>query len=119
MIESAKRYAFSTLIEGFPFGTSLPLRYNSFMSVVPQRDWSYFAERERKAERQLLRSTTPEQRLAIYEEMFGIFRQGRRTMPGDWEKLDQWRWNEKLAARQRMLEAFRKMDQLPRGLGTT
>jgi len=85
------------------------------MSVMPQRDWIYAEQRSRQVEGQLLRSMTPQQRLAIYEDMFDVFWQARQTTAGDWEKLEQWRWREKVATRQRMVEAYKKWDQRRHG----
>lgn len=54
---------------------------------------------------------TPEEKFAIYADMFNIYWAARQNVSGDWERLDEHRWQEKLAIRQRMVEAFTKLDE--------
>lgn len=85
------------------------------MPIAPQQNWPYYDAQSRAAIANWLRSLTLHERLAIYEDMFTVYWEARRNMPGDWEKLDQWRWKEKVAMRRRMVEAFRNMDEHERG----
>ena len=55
---------------------------------------------------------TPAERFAVYADMYNMLWAARRNTPGDWERLDRWRWEEKLAVRRRMVDAFAKLDRL-------
>ncbi len=59
------------------------------------------------------RSLTPDERFALYEDLYSIVLEARR-LPGDWSRLDTWRWREKVAHRLQLVDAFRKLDQLHR-----
>jgi len=84
------------------------------MVVVPQQDWSYVESRSRETEAARLHAMTPAERFAVYADMYNTLWAARQNVPGDWERLDQWRWEEKLAVRRRMVEAFSKLDQMRR-----
>lgn len=85
------------------------------MAIAPQQDWSYYEAKSREATAKWLRSISWDERLAIYEDMFNVFWDARREMPGDWERLNHWQWNEKVAVRRRMVETYRKRDERLRG----
>ena len=42
---------------------------------------------------------------------YGIVLQARRH-PGNWSRLDAWRWREKIAHRLQLVDIFGKLDQL-------
>lgn len=84
------------------------------MSFAPQHDWSYVESRSRESEAARLRSTTLAERFAVYADMYNMLWTARQSAPGDWDRLERWRWEEKLALRGRMVEAFTKLDQLRR-----
>lgn len=84
------------------------------MSFAPQQDWLYVESRSRESEAARLRSMTLAERFAVYADMYNMLWNTRRNLAGDWERLDQARWEEKLALRRRQVEAFTKLDQLQR-----
>jgi hypothetical protein len=81
------------------------------MLDAPRQDWAFFEERARPVEAAWLRGLTTDERFALYNDMFNVIWQARRNLEGDWERLDDLRWQQKLALRLRMVEAFQKMDQ--------
>jgi len=85
------------------------------MVDAPQQDWSYYEARSRAANAEWLRSLTSAERLAMYEDLFQIYWDARRNSSGNLHQLDQSQWDEKLAMRRRLIEAFRRMDEHQRG----
>jgi hypothetical protein len=81
------------------------------MTFAPRHDWKAYEALTAESDAERLRALTPEEKFAIYADMFRIAREARNG-PGDWERLDRYLWEEKVAIRLRMVEAFRKMDQL-------
>jgi hypothetical protein len=81
------------------------------MVFAPQQDWSYVESRSRQSEAARLRAMGPADRFAVYADMYNLLWAARRKISGDWQRLDQRRWKEKLAMRLRMVEAFTKRDQ--------
>jgi len=84
------------------------------MPDAPQQDWSYVEARSRDSEAARLRAMTPAEKFAVYADMYNMLWAARQNVEGEWERLDQWRWEEKLAMRLRMVEAFTKLDELQR-----
>lgn len=84
------------------------------MAIAPQQNWSYYESRVQPIDADWFRSLSVDDRFRLYEDMYVMLLQARQTMPGDWGKLDLVHWNEKLALRRRMNEAFSKMDELRR-----
>jgi hypothetical protein len=84
------------------------------MVVVPQHDWDYYEDRVRESDSAWLRSLTLSERFSLYEDLFDILWTARRKMPGDWARLDQFHWEEKVDLRRRMVDAFSKLDQSQR-----
>jgi hypothetical protein len=60
-----------------------------------------------------IRSLTSQERFAIYADLFDVIWSARQTL-GDWEQLECWQWDQKLAHRLRMVEAFSKLDEFRR-----
>jgi hypothetical protein len=81
------------------------------MSIAPKQVWAYVEAQSRASEAIRLRSMTPPERFAVYADMYNTLWTARKNIFGDWEQLDQWRWQEKLALRIRMVDAFAKLDQ--------
>jgi hypothetical protein len=79
------------------------------MLDAPKQDWAYYEEKSRAANAAWLRGLSTEQRLAIYCDMFRLIRESRDSS-ADWDALERWRWRQKLAARQREVKAYRKLD---------
>jgi hypothetical protein len=84
------------------------------MAVLPQHDWSYYEARLGESDAAWLRSLSIGDRFSLYEDLFNILWTARRKMPGDWARLDQYHWEEKVALRRRTVEAFSKLDQARR-----
>lgn len=84
------------------------------MATAPQQNWSYYDSRVQPVDADWLRSLSVEERFQLYNGLYSVLLQGRRTMPGDWDRLDQFQWAEKLKLRRRMVEAFSKLDDLRR-----
>jgi hypothetical protein len=84
------------------------------MLDAPRQDWAFYEERARSADQAWLRSLTPQEGFVLYADMFNLIWKARRSLKGDWGRLDEWRWREKLALRLRMVEAFWKRDELIR-----
>ena len=80
------------------------------MVQAPQQDWVFYEALTRANEVQRLRSLRPQERFAIYEDLYRLISDGRRL--GDWARLDAWRWKQKTALRQRLVDAYRRLDQL-------
>jgi hypothetical protein len=88
------------------------------MVDAPCHDWSRYdslIERERV---QWIRSLSPQQRYALYEDFFNLVHSAPRKAL-ERERLEQWRWAEKLAMRLRLVDAFRKLDQYRRERAAT
>jgi hypothetical protein len=83
------------------------------MAFAPQQDWSAYDELTRAEHAEWIRSLSPQDRFSLYEDMFNLIWQARDKR-ADLDRLDQWRWEQKLAARMRQVEAFTKLDQLRR-----
>jgi hypothetical protein len=83
------------------------------MSFAPRQDWALFRELTRQADADWLRRLTVDERFEMYCDLFNIVREARQG-PGDWEKLDRWAWEQKVALRLRMVEAYQKLDELRR-----
>ena len=83
------------------------------MVDVPQQDWSLYESLAHESDVAWVRGLTLQSRFAIYEDLFSVIWNGRRDR-GNWERLDRWNWDQKLAGRQRLVEAFAKLDQLYR-----
>jgi hypothetical protein len=83
------------------------------MVDVPQQDWSYYEAVTNREERAWLRGLSPQDRFAIYEDMFNVIWTAPRT-PIEIERLERLRWEQKLSVRLRLVEAFTKLDQFRR-----
>jgi hypothetical protein len=81
------------------------------MLTPPQQDWSFYEAVTRPHEAKWLRSLTPEQSFQIYADLYQFIFEARRRRR-DWSKLETWHWQQKLETRQRMVEAFRQLDQI-------
>jgi len=81
------------------------------MFVAPQQNWKLYEAMTAESDAARQRSLTVQQKYELYCDMFNLM-WAARSGPGNWERLDQWRWEEKLKLRRRMVEAFAKLDQL-------
>jgi hypothetical protein len=83
------------------------------MTTPPQQDWPLFESLVRKENADWIRGLSPEERFAIYEGLFNLIWTAQRD-PQEAERLDRWRWEQKVAQRLRAVEAFAKLDQVRR-----
>jgi hypothetical protein len=83
------------------------------MAFAPSQDWSTFLALTRESDAEFARASSVEERMAIYENLFELV-QSARQRPGNWDELDSWCWNQKLATRQKLMAAFAKLDQFRR-----
>jgi hypothetical protein len=79
------------------------------MLDAPQQDWAYYEARCRASEIAWMRSLTPQEKFALYADLFNLIWSARRQ-PGDWQRLDDWAWRKKLALRDQQVHAFAQLD---------
>jgi hypothetical protein len=84
--------------------------YNVTMGFAPQQNWAAYEKLTRADHAAWLRSLTPQDRFALYSDMFNVIRAARDSRI-DQDRLDRWLWKQKVAARMRQVEAFTKLDQ--------
>jgi hypothetical protein len=80
------------------------------MLDAPQHDWSFYEAKTRTSDAECLRGLTTAERFALYASLYNTIWNARQNLPGDWERLERQRWEEKLEIRRRMVDAFRKLD---------
>jgi hypothetical protein len=85
------------------------------MSIAPKQDWAAYQQRLAKEDAAWVRGLTPGERFDIYANLFAIVWRARHNLEGDWEKLEQWHWQQKLAMRQRCVRAYQKRDEIQHG----
>jgi hypothetical protein len=81
--------------------------YNYGMTEVPQQDWAAYEALAAASDTVALRNLTPVDRFALYEDLFDLIWDVRRGL-GDWEKLERWSWEQKLALRRQFVQAWHK-----------
>ena len=79
------------------------------MLDAPKQNWQLYEAKCRDAHTQWLRSLTPETAWEMYQSLFA-FAASQIDGSAGWERLQQHRWEEKLAIRQRMVAAFANLD---------
>jgi hypothetical protein len=79
------------------------------MAFAPQQNWQMLDRIALASDSEWVRSLTPSDRFAIYADLFDMIWEARGNR-GNWERLDEWNWRQKLALRLRMVEAFKKPD---------
>jgi hypothetical protein len=88
------------------------------MLDAPNHDWDLYEKACRPAHIAWLRSLTPDDALALYEEFHSFVSSQTGDDPG-LARLEKLRWEEKVAIRQRMVAAFAALDRMRReGLHT-
>jgi hypothetical protein len=86
------------------------------MSFAPQQNWPAYAARAAEEDAKWVRALSLSERFALYADLFKIIWNARKNpRMGDWDRLDQWSWEQKLAKRRREVAAFRKLDELRNG----
>ena len=88
------------------------------MVDAPQQNWPYYNARAQASDAEWLRAMTPAERFAVYADVFNTLWVARQKVEGNWVRLDQQRWESKLAMRLRMVDAFAKLDEMRRERAT-
>jgi hypothetical protein len=84
--------------------------YNAVMDFAPQQDWVAYENRTRDVDVEWVRNSTPAERFAIYEDCFRTLI-GCDEFRGDVTRLEERHWKDKLALREKMVTAFRILDE--------
>src|SRR5262245_37791886 len=86
------------------------------MSIAPQQDWAMYAARTAAEEAKWLRALAPSERFVLYADLFEAIWTARQNQGlGDWERLDRWNWQQKLARRLQDVAGFQKLDEIRNG----
>lgn len=86
------------------------------MSIVPHQDWALYAARTAAEDAKWLRALGPSEKFALYSDLFETIWTARHNQRlGDWERLEHWSWEQKLAKRLRQIVAFQKLDETHNG----
>jgi hypothetical protein len=81
------------------------------MEKAPKQNWIMYEALAASHEAAELRGMTPTEKFAIYADLFNLVRNARSNQ-GNWARLDEWSWQQKLETRQRMVLAFGKLDEI-------
>jgi hypothetical protein len=81
------------------------------MLDAPQHDWSFYEAKTRGSDAAWNCGLSTQERFDLYASLFNTIWNARQKLPGDWERLEEIRWQEKLEVRQKLVHAFRKLDQ--------
>jgi hypothetical protein len=84
------------------------------MLDAPRHDWSFYEAKSRASEAAWNRELSTSERFDLYASLFNTIWNARQNLPRDSERLDDQRWQEKLAMRRRMIDAFHKLDEIRR-----
>jgi hypothetical protein len=83
------------------------------MLTPPQQNWDLYDEKCREEHVRWLRNLTPAAAMALYESFHSAASSQRGDSAG-LERLEERRWEEKLAIRRAMCATFRKLDWIRR-----
>jgi hypothetical protein len=84
------------------------------MPPIARQDWELHERLCRKDHVEWLRSLTPAQSLALYED-FHRFAASVKIPPEEAARLESSHWQEKLSLRKKLLAAFARLDEVERG----
>jgi hypothetical protein len=84
------------------------------MLDAPQHDWSFYEAKTRAVDAEWNRALSISERFELYASLFNTIWNARENLQRDSQRLDDLRWQEKLAIRERMVEAFHKRDEIRR-----
>ena len=87
--------------------------YTSKMITAPQQNWALYGYQARPIDAAWARGLTPSERFDIYGDFFDSIDAARAVLSSS-ERLERWSWEQKLATRLHLVEAFTKRDQLHR-----
>jgi hypothetical protein len=86
------------------------------MSVAPKQDWAAYETRAAEDEAVWVRTLDTGDRFVIYADLFGLIWRARQDRGrGDWQAVDRWSWEQKLALRLRCTQAFQRLDEIRHG----
>lgn len=75
------------------------------------RDWNAYQRQCMAADTEWLRSLTPAESLILYQSLHRLARAQADDSPG-WRRLRQKHWEEKVAIRRKLHEAFARLDAI-------
>lgn len=81
------------------------------------QDWRNYWQIKSNLDAEQLCSLTPDERLRLCEELSSKFRDS--LSDEEWQRFQEWHWEQEVAGRLRMVEAFRKLDEHLRNQGMT
>jgi hypothetical protein len=84
------------------------------MSTLETRDWAAYEQRCREEHVDWLRSLSPAAAFALLEDLHR-FASSVETGEAGMRRLEEQRWEDKLARRRQQVEAFLRLDQLTSG----
>jgi hypothetical protein len=84
------------------------------MLDAPQHDWSFYDAKTRASHAEWNRRMSITERFDLYVSLFNTIWNARQNLARDSKRLDDQRWQEKLAMRDRMVDAFHKLDEIRR-----
>lgn len=76
---------------------------------MTNHDWNAYQQRCNVSHAQWLRSLTPAESVVLYQGLHRLARAQADDSPG-WRTVEQKRWEEKVAIRRRLHEAFARWD---------
>lgn len=77
--------------------------------MMTRHDWNFYEQRCQTQHARWLRSLTPEESFVLYQELHRLTRAQADGSPG-WQRLQEKRWEEKVAIRHKLHEAFARLD---------
>lgn len=80
------------------------------MMDSPRQDWCAYEASTRQENANWVRNLSPLDRFAIYDDLFNLIWSARGDA-GNWSRLEQWNWKQKVAARLKLVSAFTSLDQ--------
>ena len=83
------------------------------MLDAPRQNWTAYADRVKPIDAAWLRALTCAERFDLYADMFKMVLQSSDQRK-DQSRLEQWSWEQKVAARRRQLNAYNALDKLKR-----
>jgi hypothetical protein len=80
------------------------------MLDAPRQDWQLYEAMSRAGDAAWLRGLAAGDRFALYADLFNLIASKRSGVLVS-DRLDQMRWREKMETRQRVVDAFARLDQ--------
>ena len=83
------------------------------MGIAPRQNWAALRTFTKDADAAWLRGLSIAERFDLYADMFRIVWKAERSREIE-QRLLNWNWDRKIAARRRQIHAFSKLDELIR-----